>query len=193
LSHWLDQCQDGWLRSFVADYVGESNEITRLLIGAGRLCRLESDVSEPLEVPPWKRPDLITGAVLAWAEELSEAQALVLDGLVANTVDRAGALLDELSARAGDDGDEAADPDWQQDFVALCCDRDDIEGLLTLLHRAPATVGFSGALIDGFDERGRELVGRVHDLLGPCDDPQLLRVAAGGPSGWWLAPVFRSS
>lgn len=190
LHGWVTRCHDQWLQSFVNGYVGDSTDVTRLLIGAGRLCRLEVDSSSvSAELPPWKL-EQITGDVLTWAEDLSEGRVLALDGLIANTIDRAAALLHELWNRSGADGEGAAEPMWQQDFLELCQDRDDIEGLLTLRDRAADSPGHAEVALHGLDRRGNELVALVADLLVPSEDPRLLRVAAAEHSVWWVAPVL---
>ena len=190
---WTGKCKDQWLVDSVNSHIGESTEPTRLLEGAGRLCRLEANPSSAnVDVLPWKQADQITGDVLAWADQLSAEGIETIDGLILNRVDRLGSFLDDLKSRIGADGHGAANSDWQSEFLQLCHDRDDIEGLLTLRDRIDHSE-YPGILaLSSMDSRASFLVGLVGDQLVPSDDVWLLRVSEAGDESWWLAPVRRS-
>jgi hypothetical protein len=169
-----------WLREQVEQHL-RMNSSWHNLVAAGLIARLAAS------------PDA-AGRALALSEEMARPRrwALTLDVKQLRTT---GLLLQADTLRLlADLKDlqrtfECDDPDWQDDLLALCRSRDDIEGVRILLNEAGASDRTSS--IEVLDTEAMLFMSSLPVRLR-LEDERLRTVAVFDPDAWWVSVVTES-
>lgn len=169
LLRWCDSLSDQWLASEIRARA-RAGHGWQTVVAVGLLDRL---------LPPGME---VTGQeIYRWVTELDASTREIIEEIaVADAESMAGALLDIELEPAPDD------PAWQEQVLAACHRRDDLEGVRRILQEAGAGLGLNAAL-EEIDEQGLSL--RFALPWFSLDDERLRRVAARDVEAWW-AQVF---
>lgn len=185
VADWLEPfIEDTWLVDLVRARL-ESPRPWDHAVAAGVLDRLHR--STPKDARRRVAALLATGR----AEPTSPARVWfeALDAVQLHALDRETAEEAQILTEALDDTLSRLDPDasvWCETMSALLADRDDLEGVWTLLDAANADAR-TRAVLDALDDRMRDDV-RAWPPFEISNEQRLIRAASATPDAWWVAP-----
>jgi hypothetical protein len=169
-----------WLREQV-DHHLKADRSWHNLVAAGLIARLA------VSFDVGRSPAVVQEASARprrWALDLNAKQLHTIERLLQAETLRLLADLDDLERTFALD-----DPDWQDDLLALCRSRDDIEGIRILLNEAHAPE--RAAAIQVLDADAILFMSSLPVKL-TLDDERLRAVAGFDADAWWVSVVTES-
>lgn len=180
LEDWARTTGDDWLRRELVTraMIDDSWEHA---VGAGLHARFSRDET----VDPAERASRLLAGRLdsellharRWARGWTEFQKTTIEDLAIAAVDRLARRFDELSSEHF-----PRESWWQEDLLAACIERDDLEGIRVLLRETGAGVSLEVAL-GVVDVRGSAIVAGLPIVLRISDERLARSVLA--PGAWW--------
>jgi hypothetical protein len=170
-----------WLREQVEQHQ-QMKSSWHNLVAAGLVARLATS-SETGRTPSVIQEDLARPR--RWALTLNANQLRTVELLLQAETLRLLADLKDLQRTF-----ECDDPGWQDDLLALCRARDDIEGIRILLNEAHAFE--RTASVQVLDQEAMLFMSSL-PVTPRLDDERLRVVARFDPDAWWASVVTESS
>jgi hypothetical protein len=191
LEQWVDQISvDPWLQARVRQLALDPFGDWSWLVAAAMITRLlEVPVgeSQPSIEQAQKRRDFILDRVEPihlWGRSLASSEVKEIVDLGRVTVEALDLRLTELSASSEAREQSAA---WQADFFRFCRERDDLEGVFSLVRDALESSTLVQA-IEALDKRAHLFVETLSEMP-TLDDEHLRRVWLQDGELWWGLPA----